>query len=414
MSSMGDSTILANPPSLEPEHIDVVRATLPVIGGNIETIARVFYQRLFSAHPELIADTFNRGNQKQGAQQKALAASVATFASMLIEGQSPVQLLARIGHKHASVGITEDQYQIVHDHLFAAIVEVLGEAITPEVAAGWDRVYWIMAQVLVDYEKGLYAEAGVVPGDVFRKARVVGHTIDTPTVASYELEAAKGADPLPDFRPGQYTSVGVRLPDGARQLRQYSLSNAPGQGRWRISVRRVDAGEFPAGEVSTWLHEQLRVGDELQVTLPFGDLILNTASNGPVVLASAGIGITPMLGMLAYLATQQPDRPVTVLHADRSPQDHVLHEEVSAEIERLSAADVHTWYEEEADQANGPGQVASGYMDLSGIDVPEGTDVYLCGPAEFLQALRPAFLDRGVPAERINAELFAPNDWLLG
>ncbi|NVP72717.1 hemin transporter, partial [Vibrio cholerae O1 biovar El Tor] len=90
--------------------------------------------KLFDNHPELIRDLFNRGNQKQGAQQRALAASIATFASHLVEGKSPVDLLSRIGHKHASLGIREDQYQVVHDNLFAAIVEVLGDAITPEIA----------------------------------------------------------------------------------------------------------------------------------------------------------------------------------------------------------------------------------------------------------------------------------------
>src|SRR5699024_11046270 len=154
-------------------------------------------------------------------------------------GRSPVDLLSRIGHKHASLGITPDQYQIVHDHLFAAIAQVLGEAVTEEVASAWDEVYWIMASVLIDFEQGLYAGAQVEPGDVFRTATVVAREDVTDSVAVFTLAGPDGA-PLPDFRAGQYTSVGVVLPDGARQLRQYSLSTAPGDGTWRIGVRRVD------------------------------------------------------------------------------------------------------------------------------------------------------------------------------
>ena len=76
----------------------------------------------------------------------------------------PAELLSRIGHKHASLGITADQYPIVHEHLFAAIVEVLGaDIVTAEVAEAWDRVYWIMADTLIDLERELYAEAGVRP-----------------------------------------------------------------------------------------------------------------------------------------------------------------------------------------------------------------------------------------------------------
>ena len=307
---------------LDPAHEQIVRDTLPVVGEHIEEIAPVFYGRMFAAHPELLRDTFNRGNQAQGAQQKALAASVATYATLLVtpDGPSPAALLSRIGHKHVSLGITEDQYGIVHEHLMAAIVEVLGaDVVTGDVAAAWDAVYWHMARTLIAFEHGLYAEAQVAPGDVFRTARVTRRVEESSRVASFELAALEGEEPLADFLPGQYISVGVRLPDGARQLRQYSLSDAPGQGRWRISVRREDGA--PEGEVSSHLHRTLREGDELQVTLPAGDLVLDPQATSPLVLVSAGIGLTPMLGMLRHLAAVDSGREVVVLHADRDAAD---------------------------------------------------------------------------------------------
>ena len=104
---------------LSEEHAEIIKATLPPVGENIETITKTFYNKMFTAHPELIANTFNRGNQKQGAQQKALAASVATFATQLVDPNAPdpVMMLDRIAHKHVSLGIRKDQYQIVHDNL---------------------------------------------------------------------------------------------------------------------------------------------------------------------------------------------------------------------------------------------------------------------------------------------------------
>ena len=411
-------SILAHPRELSAHNVEIIRETLPVIGAHIDQITPLFYEKMFGAHPELIRDTFNRGNQKLGAQQRALAASIATFAAMLVDGKSPVDLLSRIGHKHASLGITPDQYQIVHDNLFAAIVQVLGDAVTPAVAEAWDEVYWIMASVLIDFEKELYAEARVDAGDVFRTATVIAREDVTDSVAVFTLAGPEG-ERLPDFRAGQYTSVGVVLPDGARQLRQYSLSTASGDGTWRIAVRRVDptAGGCPAGEVSGWLHATADVGTTLQVTLPFGDLVLDPAGAGtdaaPVVLCSAGIGITPMLGMLAQLAADADQRRVLVLHADRSPEQHVLADEVAGESSLLADAEVHTWYEDGADAASGPGRVHPGLMDLATVDLPEGAHVFLCGSTGFLQAVRPALLDAGVPEARIHAELFAPNDWLV-
>ena len=120
---------------------DVIRATLPAVGAAIGDITPLFYRKMFAAHPELERDLFNRGNQRQGDQQKALAGAIAGFATLQLE-PDPARMqmiLSRIAHKHASLGITADQYQIVHKYLFEAIVEVLGDAVTAEVAAGVGR-----------------------------------------------------------------------------------------------------------------------------------------------------------------------------------------------------------------------------------------------------------------------------------
>ena len=411
---------------LEPAHEEIVRATLPLVGAHIEEIAPAFYQRMFGAHPELLADTFNRGNQAQGAQQKALAASVASYATLLgtPDAPSPRELLSRIGHKHASLGLTEDQYEIVHEHLMAAIVETLGtEVVTAEVAAAWDAVYWHMASVLIDFEKELYAAAEVAPGDVFREAVVVRRIQESSTVASYELSAPEGQEPLRDFVPGQYTSVGVHLPDGARQLRQYSLSSAPGGGRWRITVRRVDAADpDPQGEVSSWIHAHVGEGDRLQVTLPYGDLALDTRSEAPVVLISNGIGVTPMLGMLRHLAAEQPYRTASMLHADRDAADAAhLRELIETTCGLPEGADsrLSLWFSAARPSTALPGTVADrvsvheGRMHLAVEHLPVDAEIYLCGSNGFLQNIRGQLQALGVDEERVHLELFSPNDWLL-
>lgn len=416
---------------LEPLHEDVVRATLPLVGAHIDEIAPTFYRRMFSARPDLLTDTFNRGNQAQGAQQKALAASVATYATLLVtpDAPSPREMLGRIGHKHASLGITEDQYGIVHEHLMAAIVEVLGEeTVTAEIGAAWSAVYWHMAATLIAFEHELYASAEVAPGDVHREAVVVRRALESSSVASYVLAAPEGSDPLPDFVPGQYTSIGVHLSDGARQRRQYSLSDAPGEGRWRITVRRVDAAEAdPCGEVSSWIHSQVREGDRLQVTLPYGDLALDTRSEEPVVLISNGIGLTPMLGMLRHLAVAQPHRQVSVLHADREASDSAHLDELVETVSALPAdagSQLALWFSAAAESpvlstegaAVGAGpqvSVTEGRMTIQARHLPSGARVYLCGSEGFLLSVRDQLQDLGIEEERVSFELFSPNDWLL-
>lgn len=310
---------------LSPEPAAVVRATLPAVGGALDEITTRFYGTMFAEQPELLDGLFKRGSQASGEQRRALAGSIAGFATALLDDPDtrPDALLARIAHKHAALGVTEDQYTIVHKYLFRAIADVLGEAVTPEVAAAWDEVYWLMAGALIAREARLYQEAQVDPRDPWRQWTVVERREETPDVVSFLLRPADDG-PVPAARAGQYVSVRVLMPDGIHQTRQYSLSNAPGDDLRRITVKRVaDVADAPEGEVSSQLHREVRAGAELTLSAPFGDVVLDDADT-PLVLVSAGIGCTPMVGMLEHLAATGSDRPVHVLHADLTAADHAL------------------------------------------------------------------------------------------
>ncbi|MER6443230.1 MULTISPECIES: globin domain-containing protein [unclassified Streptomyces] len=383
-----------------------VRATLPAVGAAIGEIADRFYERLFAAHPELLRDLFNRGNQASGTQRRALAGSIAAFAAHLVErpDERPDVMLSRIAHKHASLGIAPEQYAVVHEHLFAAIAEVLGDAVTPEVAAAWDEVYWLMANALIALEKRLRAQHSD-DARGWRTWRVVGRDEETADVATFRMRPADGG-PLPDFRAGQYVSVRVTLADGARQIRQYSLVGAPGAPDRRIGVKRVREAGSPDGEVSNHLHAHVAAGDTLEVSAPYGDLVLD-GTDAPVLLASAGIGVTPMIAMLEQLALSGHRAPVTIVHADRSPADHALRTDHEAYAGKLSDAAAHFWYERDADGAGLPGRA-----DLSAIPVAPGTRAYLCGPLPFMRAVRAQLLGKGVAAADIHYEVFGPDLWL--
>ncbi|MCX4845336.1 globin domain-containing protein [Streptomyces sp. NBC_00893] len=386
-----------------------VRATLPAVGAAVGDIADLFYRKLFDAHPELLRDLFNRGNQASGVQRQALAGSIAAFATQLIEHPDtrPDVMLGRIAHKHASLGVTPAQYEIVHTHLFAAIAEVLGDAVTPEVGAAWDEVYWLMAGALISIEQRLYAQQGVVAGDVWREWEVATRIEETADVATFQLRPADGA-PAPAFRPGQYVSVQVELPDGARQIRQYSLSCAPGSRTRSITVKRVRGGGSPDGEVSRHLHTEVEAGDLVRVSAPYGDLVLDSA-DAPLLLASAGIGCTPMLSMLEDLAATGHRAPVTVVHGDRSPATHAMRTDHALLTGKLPDAAAHFWYEDPE-----PGHPAdrTGRVDLSGLAVAPGTHAYLCGPLPFMRSVRTQLLAKGVPATDIHYEVFGPDMWL--
>lgn len=386
---------------LAPAHAEIVKATLPAVGAAIGEITPIFYRRLFAAHPELERDLFNRGNQANGSQQKALAGSVAMYATLLVDPDAPgAEFIERIAHKHASLGVAPEQYPVVYEHLFAAIVEVLGsEVVTAEVAEAWTAVYWSMAETLVGRERELYEAAGTSPEHVWMPVKVVERVQQSPLTVAFGLAAVDGE--LPDFAPGQYISVAVQLPDGARQIRQYSLSHAGADDRWRISVRRE-------GAVSSYLHEYVFEGDVLQVSHPFGDITLDSPAETPLLLISAGIGITPVLGMLYFIAAEQPARPVTVVHCDRTRASHAHRAELADLVGQIPGAALHTWYDglPEGYPLSEPDR--SGRIDLSAIAFPSDVNVYICGPTPFMEETVRQLETAGVARDRIWFEAFSP------
>ncbi|SHE79375.1 globin domain-containing protein [Streptoalloteichus hindustanus] len=398
---------------LSEESARVVRATAEVVAAHGEQITARFYERMFAARPEML-DLFNRGSQANGEQRQALAAAVVAFAGHAA-GLRPVPLgtlLSRIAHKHASVGIAPNQYVIVGRHLMAAVAEVLGDAVTPEVAAAWDEVYWAFACMLVAEEARLYQRAGTGFERPFHPHRVVRRETETADVESFWLEPESG-QPV-QHQTGQYVSVAVRLPDNSRQIRQYTISSAPGRDLLRITVKRHrEDGQRPAGLVSTQLHDHVRAGDRLLVSPPFGDVVL-PPGDSPLLLVTAGIGITPAAAVLDDLTARASDREVVVAHADRSPASHALSAELLAAASRLPRHTVQLWYEADHVAADVPAgtEVRSGRIDPAELRVPDGARAVLCGPLPFMRQVRRGLLDRGVPADRIHYEVFGADAWL--
>ena len=354
---------------------------------------------------------FNRGNQAEQTQQMALAGSVAVFASSLVKvpEQLPEHLLSRIAHKHASLGITPAQYDVVHDNLFWAIVDVLGDAVTPEVAAAWDEVYWLMAYALINQERGLYSARGVRPETVWREWEVAERHQETDDVVTFRMRRTDDRLVRTSL-PGQYVTVQVPMPDGVRQPRQYSLTKADDGDHRQFSVKRVHGGGKPDGEVSNFLCDHVHVGDRLTLSLPFGDVVLDDSR--PVVFASAGIGITPMAGMLSHLAAARSHLPITLLHADarrelvRAAPPGARRRPLPCPAPRrtsgTSAAPTRTLPVEVHAGRDEPRRRAS---------CPTTRRTTCAARCRSCRRVRSALIDRGVPARDIQYEVFGPDLW---
>lgn len=386
---------------LSPTSHAVIAATLPAVEAHIGRISERFYERLFTAAPHLCTDLFNRTNQRNREQQKALASSIAAFAKLLITEQPEDidAIMARIAHKHASIGIQAGHYEMIRFHLFAAIGEVLGDAVTPAVAAAWHQVYTLMANSLISQEAALYDSAGVPHGHVWRLVIVSEVEYDGARVATFVLRSLDGR-PLPGFQPGQYISLCVRLPDGTRQIRQYTLVRGRVPGEWAVTIKQV-----PGGLVSSFLVDAVRPGTELIVSHPFGSLRIE-GGHTPLVLISAGIGITSTLTTLQNLAETAPLRRVVALHVDHSPYDHARRADIAELVSRLPNSQMQVRYNDLEEFH------VLGRSPVDDLDIPPSAKIYVYGPVMFMRAVRDGLVARGVPFESIHYEAFAPGSWL--
>jgi nitric oxide dioxygenase len=395
---------------LSPQSAAVVAATAEVVAAHADKITSTFYPDMFEAHPELL-NVFNTANQAVGEQPKALAASVVAFAVQLIDPAAPdfTPVLQRIAHKHVSLGIRAPEYTIVGHHLMKAVGTVLGEAITPEVAAAWDEVYWLFATALIAEEAKLYALGGTDPEQPWRQYRVVERFEESDEIFSLLLAPVEGE--VPSHLTGQYIAIAVDLPDGRRQPRQYTISSGPRGDSLRVTIKRVRGVDgAPDGEVSGWLHENAQPGTLLDVSQPAGDVVLGE-SEAPLVLVSAGIGITPVAAIMADLSRRQPHRTVRLFHADKSHDHHALYDGLRRQVLAMTDARAQNWYEEQAEIAPTLHPAKSGFMDLSDVEVPAEAQVFMCGPLPFMQIARRTLMEKGIPGANIHYEVFGPDMW---
>ncbi|NNU84523.1 NO-inducible flavohemoprotein [Geobacillus sp. BMUD] len=398
---------------LHPKTIEIVKSTVPILETHGEQITKRFYELMFSNHPELL-NVFNHANQKQGRQQRALAAAVYAAARYIDQLDAILPVVRQIGHKHRSLGIKPEQYPIVGKHLLLAIKDVLGDAATDEVIAAWAEAYEAIAAIFIQVEKELYDEAAAKFGGWrdFRRFIIAKKVKESDVITSFYLKPEDGKA-ISDYLPGQYVSVKLSIPgETYTHIRQYSLSDAPGKGYYRISVKREAAtADKPAGIVSNYLHDHVQEGDVLELSAPAGEFTLDLSKTTPVVFISGGVGITPLLSMAHTLAIQQPNRPATFIHAAINGRVHAFDEELRMLAERPSFC-YHICYESPSDEdRRHPHFGKEGRIDLAWMQsvIPvKNADFYFCGPVPFMKTVYHALQQWGVPEEHIHYEFFGP------
>lgn len=389
--------------------MEIIRATAPVLKEHGLVVTSYFYSKMFTAHPEL-KNVFNLTHQREGTQPQALANAVYAVAANIDKLESLLPTIRLIAHKHRSVGVKPSQYAIVGKYLLLAIQDVLGETATPEILSAWEKAYQILADVFIQIEAEMYAEAKGLLAEDFIPAEVIRKVEECQDIVSFYLRPTGIGGFKATFKPGQYLSIRVR-PQGSEylQIRQYSLSDISGKDYYRITVKREQGHEgIPDGVISNYLQDWVQVGDRVEISAPAGDFYLDQTKENRVYLISGGVGLTPMQSILGNVIRPQPNREVIYVHSSRNENYHAFRSELEQFVSQHPQVQKYVNYDERLDPTISADYI--GRLDLE--QLPQGLDLqadyYLCGPKGFMKVMIDQLTSAGIPQEQIHYEFFGP------
>jgi nitric oxide dioxygenase len=405
---------------LTSQEAEIITATVPILEEHGRHIIDVFYVNMLREVPELNS-VFKQTNQANGRQSQALSTALYAYAANINNLDVLKPALERICQKHASLYVRPEHYDVVGKYLLAAMQQVLGAALTPEILEAWKAAYGQIADLMMNREAKLYQ--GSNGWTDWRDMKIAKKVRESEEVTSFYLEPCDGK-PLPSFLPGQYISVRTEVPElKYQQARQYSLSKAPTPDHYRISVKREggldpkrpDAPAYP-GYISNILHCHKEVGDTVQVSHPAGEFFLDITDENdqaPVVLLSAGVGLTPLLSILESLVEKGDKRRISWVHAARNSKVHAFKEHIRKHVTQNDNVREGVFISRPDEQDKKGEDYIEGRLDLKKLNSREDlmlhdddTKYYICGPEGFMADLEKALRERGVDPKRINMEVF--------
>ncbi|MDE1905263.1 MAG: NO-inducible flavohemoprotein [Rhodospirillales bacterium] len=390
--------------------ISIVKATVPALAAHGPAITVEMYKRLFQNKE--VRSLFNQANQgEHGAQVNALAMAILGYARNIENLGALAPVVERVAHKHVGFNILPEHYPYVAEALLGAIAHVLGPAATPEILAAWGEAYWFLANILKGREKSLRDDLLAAEGGWtgWRDFVVVAKTRESAVITSFLLKPADGGKVV-QHKPGQYLTFTLSPDENTILKRNYSISSGPNQDSYRISVKREPASQGG----SAYLHDHVMEGSLVKVAPPSGDFFLTSNQNRPVILLSAGVGLTPMMSMLEAITSEKANFSTYYIHAALNSDTHAMRERVKALAQQHSNTKTTIFYSTPlAQDVPGSSHDITGFINIDWLQANTpllDADVYLCGPRPFLRNLVADLKEHGIASDRIHYEYFGPAD----
>lgn len=377
----------------------IIRALVPVLELSGELLTKTFYQSMLANYP-IVRPFFNESDQKLLRQPKILAFALLNYAKNIDDLTPLLGFVRQIVEKHVGLQVEAEHYPIVGESLLKTMVQLLGEeTANAEFLAAWSTAYGNLAQILINME---HEKNQLLPWTGFRRFTVTKLVDECQDVKSVYFKPSSPEDKIGVPKRGQYVCIRWLLPgETEEKSREYSLSQFPSENEYRISVRRV-----PGGKISGYVHQQLKVGDELKVAQPAG-LFVYEESKKDVVLVVGGIGITPIVSILEQ--SLQKGRTVTLLNSNKTVKSRPFGTFLRQLKEKYpNALTVKEYFSEE--------QIISDSIDayklrrLTKEDlgfINNEKDVYLLGPRGFMSFVKAELADKN---DNVKLEFFGPTE----
>lgn len=226
---------------------------------------------------------------------------------------------------------------------------------------------------------------------------------ETPTTKTFRFSRTDG--PIPPFRPGQYVNLFVEI-DGVKTSRPLSISSAPGEDFIDLTLRLK-----PGGFVSSYLYENVKMGDTFLSTGPAGSFYHEPLIDGKdLVFIAGGSGITPFMSILNWAKTNDWPFKVNLLYGNREEKDVIFADALGGLCEKTDALKFATVISEPKKGYKGPKGFIDAKMIQKQVGDVEGKTFYMCGPNAMYDFVQPELEKLGVPRHKIKRELYGPPD----
>lgn len=435
----------------------IVKATAPVVKENAEAITSTFYPKMLGRHPELF-DYFNESNQKSGIQAKSfgqvltgggdggpclgarlaaankgpnsspgqqtktLADAIVAYALNIDKLELLSETVARMCHKHAALNVKPAHYQIVHDNLMESIGEVLGAAVTPEVAAAWSEAVMALAKICIKTEERLYEQAAETQWTGTREMIISEIIPEAKDIVSIRLTPKDGKGTCP-FKAGQYLTI-YEKPEDKQYFapRHYTITSQPGDSFYQVTIKKLKAADH-TGIMSHYLHN-MSVGDSIMAGAAYGPSSLQkggseeTVKDRTAVFVSAGVGITPTVARIPTALNLYKN--VVVFHADSSPETMAFHkylQDLASDTKISLDLSFSGHHETTCVPFESKGRLSAekivNKLQASSIGgdelvLAENVEVFVCAGATNTPSFCKGLVSAGVPSNRVHLEYFGP------